>query len=63
MLAEHARFMGWRTLRQTVKSKRQLAREFGVSQATISLAVRSKGQYKQPSPERRAASIHGSYGQ
>jgi hypothetical protein len=40
-----------RALRQTVKSQRQLAREFGVSQGTISLAVRSKGQYKQPSRE------------
>src|SRR5258708_24326244 len=55
ILAEHARFLAWQALRQTVKSQRQLAREFGVSQATISLAVRSKGLYKQPSPERRAA--------
>ena len=53
VLAEHARFLAWRALRQTVKSQRQLAREFGVSQATISLAIRSKGQYKQVSPERR----------
>jgi hypothetical protein len=54
ILAEHARFLAWRALRQTVKSQRQLAREFGVSQGTISLAVRSKGQYKQLSPERCA---------
>jgi hypothetical protein len=57
ILAEHARFMEWQALRRTVKSQRQLAREFGVSQGTISLAVRSKGQYKQPSPERRAATL------
>jgi hypothetical protein len=55
ILAEHARFMEWQALRQTVKSQRVLAREFGVSQGTVSLAVRSKGQYKQPSPEWRAA--------
>lgn len=57
ILAEHVRFTEWRALRRTVKSQRELAREFGVSPATISLAVRSKGQYKQPSPERRAATL------
>ena len=57
ILAEYAQFLAWRALRQTVKSQRQLAREFGVAQATISLAVRSKGDYKQPSPERRAATL------
>jgi hypothetical protein len=56
-MAEHARFTGWRALRQNVKSQRQLAREFGVSQATISLAVRSRGQYMQPSPERLAGTL------
>jgi hypothetical protein len=55
LLAEHARFLVWRALRETVKSQRQLAREFGVSQGTISLAIRSKGRYKQVSPERRVA--------
>jgi hypothetical protein len=57
ILAECARFVDWQALRQTVKSQRQLAREFGVAQATISLAVRSKGQYKRPSPEQRAATL------
>jgi hypothetical protein len=55
ILAEHARFVAWRSLRHAVKSQRQMAREFGVSQATISLAIRSQGQYKQVSPERRTA--------
>ncbi len=57
ILAEHARFLVWRAQRQALKSQRQLAREFGVSQPTISLAIRSKGQYKQPSPENRASAI------
>jgi len=57
ILAEHARFRAWRAQRRTVKSQRELAREFGVSQGTISLAVRSRGQYKQPSPEQRKADI------
>ena len=60
ILAEHAQFLAWRALRQTVKSQRELAGEFGVSQATISLAVRSKGDYKQPSPERRVATLAAS---
>ena len=38
ILAEHARFLAWRALRQTVKSQRQLPREFEVSQGTISPA-------------------------
>jgi DNA-binding transcriptional MocR family regulator len=53
ILEEHARFLAWRAQRQSVKSQRQLARQLGVSQATISLAVRSKGQYKQRSPDER----------
>jgi hypothetical protein len=53
ILEEHARFLAWRAQRQIVKSQRQLARQCGVSQATISLAVRSKGQYKQRSPDER----------
>jgi hypothetical protein len=57
ILAEHVRFLAWRTLRRNVKSQRELAREFGVSQSTISLAIRSKGQYKQASPENRLRTI------
>ena len=57
ILAEHVRFTEWRAQRRTVRSQRELAREFGVSPATISLAVRTKGQYKQASPERRAATL------
>jgi hypothetical protein len=49
VLAEHARFVAWRALRKCVKSQRQLAREFGVSQSTISLVVRMGGRYKQKS--------------
>jgi hypothetical protein len=55
ILVESARFCAWRALRHTVKSQRQLAAEFGVSQATISLAIRSGGRYKQVSPDERAA--------
>src|SRR5207248_1773725 len=57
VLAAHARFLAWKALRQTVKSQRELAQEFGVSPATISLVIRSHGVYKQASPERRAEVI------
>lgn len=57
ILTAHARFLAWRALRRTVKSQRQLAAEFGVSPGTIALAIRSRGDYKQASPERRAAEI------
>ncbi len=57
ILTWHARFRAWKALRSTLKSQRQLAREFGVSQSTISLAIRNQGQYKQVSPDRRAAEM------
>lgn len=49
LLKEYDRYRAWRALRPTVKSQRQLANELGVSQATISLATRLRGQYKQAS--------------
>jgi len=55
VLAEYSRYLAWRALRKTLKSQRQLAREFGVSQGTISRAVRLHGTYKQVSPEQRPA--------
>jgi transposase len=50
ILAWHARFLLWRALRLTLKSQRQLAKELGVSQATISHAVRLQGRYKKAAP-------------
>ena len=57
VLACHARYLAWKALRKTLKSQRQLAQEFGVSQGTISRAVRLSGQYKQPSPEERSTQV------
>jgi transposase len=56
VLAWHERFLAWKALRRTLKSQRQLAVELGVSQGTISRAVRLHGQYKQVSPEQRVSS-------
>ena len=54
ILAWHARYLAWRALGSTLKSQRTLARELGVSQATISYVVRRGGEYKQVCPTRRA---------
>jgi hypothetical protein len=51
VLASHARYLAWKALRKTFKSQRELAREFGVSQGTISRAVRLNGEYKRPARE------------
>ncbi len=51
VLASHERYLAWKALRKTFKSQRELAREFGVSQGTISRAVRLKGQYKRGARE------------
>jgi transposase len=55
ILAWHTRYLVWRALSMTLKTQRELAREFGVSQSTISHAVRSKGKYKMGSPSRRSS--------
>ena len=52
ILAWHVRYLVWRALRKTLKTQRQLACELGVSQATISYAVRLMGRYKQAAPSR-----------
>lgn len=54
VLAEYSRYLAWRAERTTVRSQRQLAKELGVSQGTVSLAIRWRGQYKQISPELRS---------
>jgi hypothetical protein len=57
ILAAYDRFLAWRALRRTVKSQRQLAAEFGVAPATIGLAIRLRGDYKQAPPEERVAEM------
>jgi hypothetical protein len=50
----HARYVAWRAVGRTLKSQRTLARDLGVSQATMSYVVRLGGRYKQVCPTRRA---------
>jgi transposase len=53
ILEWHARYLAWRSIGRTLKSQRTLARELGVSQATISYVVHLGGRYKQVCPTRR----------
>ena len=53
ILIWHARYLAWRALGRSLKSQRILARELGVSQATVSYVVRRDGDYKQVCPTRR----------
>jgi IS30 family transposase len=57
ILAWHVRYLVWQALRKTLKTQRQLARELGVSQGTISHVIRVDGNYKHVSPDFRAAEI------
>lgn len=53
ILAWHVRYLFWRALGKGLKSQRDLAREFGVSQSTIGHVVRMRGEYKKESPGQR----------
>jgi hypothetical protein len=57
ILLEHARFIAWKALGQSLKSQRQLAQELGVSQGTIAHVIRIRGHYKQVSPDVRVGEI------
>jgi transposase len=57
ILAWHEQLLGWKALRGALKTQRQLAQELGVSTATISRVIACRGQFKQPSPERRAVAL------
>lgn len=53
ILEWHARYLALRAIRNELETQRELARELGVSQSTISRVVRMGGKYKQESPESR----------
>ena len=53
ILAWHEQILAWKALRVGLKTQRQLAAELGVSPATISYVIASRGRYKQPPPEER----------
>jgi transposase len=53
VLAWHAAILELKAKRSSIKTIRQLAKEFGVSTAAINGVVRRRGEYKQASPENR----------
>ncbi len=50
----HNQILEWQARRARLKTLRQLARELAVAPATISHVIKCAGQFKQPSPEKRA---------
>ena len=57
VLKWHAEILAWKALRKAIKSKDQLARELGVSVSTLSHVIAHRGQYKSPSPDKRAEEV------
>jgi len=57
ILAWHEQILTWKALRGALKTQRQLARDLGVSTATISRVIACRGLFKQPSPERRGEEV------
>jgi DNA-binding MarR family transcriptional regulator len=51
--AWHVRYLVWRALRRTVKTQREIAQEFGVSQSTVNRIIRRGADYKRGFPEVR----------
>jgi predicted HTH transcriptional regulator len=56
ILAWHEAYVQWMALRPA-KTRRQLARECGVSEATITYVIAQAHHYKQPPPEERAREL------
>jgi hypothetical protein len=57
VLKWHEEVLAWKALRKAIKTKHQLARELGVSVSTLSHVIAHRGQYKSPSPEKRAEEV------
>jgi predicted transcriptional regulator len=57
ILRWHEQKRAIRKILDSMKTLRQLARELGVSPATVSYVIARRGVYKQPSPEQRDAEI------
>jgi transcriptional antiterminator len=57
ILAWHHAVLAWRAQRRMLKTLSQLARELGLSRATISRVIKQRGELKQVSPEKRETEL------
>jgi len=57
ILQWHAQILAWRAQRSTLKTKRQLAKELGITPSAVSHVIACHGQFKQPSPEKRTVEL------
>jgi hypothetical protein len=55
ILAWHDDFLEWMAQRESLLTVRELARELGLSSGTIYDVIRTRGEFKQASPENRRA--------
>lgn len=54
----HTQILAWKAQRKNLKTKRQLAADLGLSPSTISHVIACRGQFKQPSPEKRPLELN-----
>jgi hypothetical protein len=52
-----ARILAWHEAHIQLGTSKELAVELGISQSVIGHAIARRGQYKQPSPERRDSEV------
>jgi transposase len=52
ILSCHEEYLAWRAARKTIRTQRELAQQFGVSQGTIAHVVKLHGLYKTGAPRR-----------
>ena len=57
ILTWHAEVLAWRAMGAKLKSRRQLAKELGVSPSAVGYVISHRGEYKQPSPEKRGGEL------
>jgi hypothetical protein len=58
ILRWHAQILAWKAQRTTLKTKRQLAKDLGLTPSAVSHVIACHGQFKQPSPEKRLLELY-----
>lgn len=50
ILTWHEQLLIWKASRGTLKTQRELARDLGISTASVSRVIACRGEFKQPPP-------------